>query len=116
MAISTFRETNTIIDAEGNETTTVNEKTANIQRNGEPDYIKLYTKMWCEFNGIPVVYRDLFLQLVVRMAYCNSADLKHSQLVNTGKPWSDDIMQALGWKQRMYQKGLKALCDQILRC
>lgn len=98
-------------DADGNIKTSSVEKVTNIQRNNEPDYIKLYTKMWCEFNDIPMAYRELFLQLVIRMTYCNSADLGNSQLVNTGKPWSTSIMKALNWKDRMYQKGLKVLCE-----
>lgn len=108
-----FTEKQTTIqeDADGNIKTSSVEKVTNIQRNDEPDYIKLYTKMWCEFNGIPIAYRELFLQLVIRMTYCNSADLGNSQLVNTGKPWSTSIMKALNWKDRMYQKGLKALCE-----
>lgn len=108
-----FTEKQTTIqeDADGNIKTSSVEKVTNIQRNDEPDYIKLYTKMWCEFNGIPIAYRELFLQLVTRMTYCNSADLGNSQLVNTGKPWSTSIMRALNWKDRMYQKGLKALCE-----
>lgn len=108
-----FTEKQTTIqeDADGNIKTSSVEKVTNIQRNDEPDYIKLYTKMWCEFNDIPMAYRELFLQLVTRMTYCNSADLGNSQLVNTGKPWSTSIMKALNWKDRMYQKGLKALCE-----
>lgn len=108
-----FTEKQTTIqeDADGNIKTSSVEKVTNIQRNDEPDYIKLYTKMWCEFNDIPMAYRELFLQLVTRMTYCNSADLGNSQLVNTGKPWSISIMKALNWKDRMYQKGLKALCE-----
>lgn len=104
--------TQEIITANGDiETrTTTTENTVNIQRNNEPDYIKLYTRMWCEFNQIPETYRNLFMELVARMSYCDSADLPHSQLVNTGKPWSDAIMQALGWKKAMYQRGLKELC------
>ena len=110
-SISSLKEVRTVVDADGREETTTKETTRSIQRNTEPDYIKLYTKMWAEFNGIPVPYRDLFLELVTRMTYCNSRDLENSQLVNTGRPWSDSIMAALGWKQRMYQKGLRALCD-----
>lgn len=105
--------TREVLDAEGNvieQQKTTSESTVNIGRNNEPDYIKLYTKMWCEFNQIPDTYRNLFMELVARMSYCNSADLPHSQLVNTGKPWSDSIMQALGWKKAMYQRGLKELC------
>lgn len=104
-------ETVTNIDNEGNEKTTIKETSTSFQRNLEPDYIKLYTKMWCEFNQIPTQYRELFLQLVSRMSYCNADDLENSQLVNTGKPWSTQIMDVLGWQTRMYQKGLKALCD-----
>ena len=107
-----LKKTETVIreDADGNVTSSTVETTTNIQRNDEPDYIKLYTKMWCEFNDIPMAYRELFLQLVTRMTYCNSADLGNSQLVNTGKPWSDSIMTALGWKKSMYMKGLSELC------
>lgn len=110
MAISKEIQTTTQIDADGNESTTVLEKTTNIQRNNEPDFIKLYTKMWCEYNGIPTAYRNLFLELVTRMTYCNTADLGSSQLVNTGKPWSESIMAALGWQKAMYQRGLRELC------
>ena len=99
------------VDADGNIKTTTKETTTKIESVNEPDYIKLYTRMWCEFNEIPTSYRQLFFELVTRMSYCNARDLKRSQLVNTGKPWCDDIMQSLGWKQRMYQKGLKALCE-----
>lgn len=85
--------------------------TRNIGRSEEPDYIKIYTRMWCEFNEIPAAYRELFLQLITRMSYCNSANLSRSQIVYTGKPISDDIMNELNWKKSMYQKGLKALVD-----
>lgn len=112
MAIISKSESHTVIDADGNVTKDIKESTTNIQRNTEPDYIKLYTRMWCEFNAIPQAYRALFLELVTRMTYCTTADLQGSQLVNTGKPWSDSIMAALGWTSKaMYQKGLKALCD-----
>ncbi len=91
---------------------TINRTTRKVEALGEPDYIKLYTKMWCEFNGIPVVYRELFLQLAIRMSYANASDVLDSQVVHTGKPTSDSICKALGWTtERMYQKGLKALCD-----
>lgn len=103
--------TTTTIHPDGQEETTITEKTANFQRCEEPDYIKLYTQMWCEFNNIPFTYRALFFELVTRMTYCRATDLEHSQLVNTGKPWANSIMQALGWKKAMYQRGLKALCD-----
>lgn len=98
-------------DADGNITTSVKETTGKVEPSPEPDYIKIYTRMWCEFNGIPEAYRALFMELVTRMTYCSSRDLQHSQLVNTGQPWADAIMQALHWKRAMYQKGLKALCN-----
>ena len=101
----------TTITADGEEQTKTVEKSTSLQKSDEPDYIKLYTRMWCEFNEIPHTYRSLFFELVARMTYCNAADLGSSQLVNTGKPWSDSIMHALGWKKAMYQKGLRALCE-----
>lgn len=85
--------------------------TRKVEPLGEPDYIKLYTKMWCEFNNIPVAYRNLFMELVIRMSYANATDIQHSQTVYTGKPYSDCICKTLGWKTNMYQKGLKVLCD-----
>lgn len=103
-------EIQTRIDENGDEQTTIKRTTSKIERSSEPDYIKLYTKMWCEFNQIPNVYRPLFFELISNMTYCCTADLKNSQLVNTGKPWSDIIMQHLGWGRAMYQRGLSELC------
>ncbi len=108
--IITNTETQTIIDENGIEHTTTKATTQKIERNTEPDYIKIYTKMWCEFNQIPLAYRDLFFELTCNMTYCNASDLNHSQLVYTGKPWSDVIMNKLGWKKAMYQRGLAELC------
>lgn len=110
-SIATYNETRTVEHADGSIEQSSVTKSTNIVRNNEPDYIKLYTRMWCEFNGIPETYRDLFLQLALRMTYCNANDLDNSQLVNTGKPWSDAIMKSLGWQRAMYQRGIKALCD-----
>ena len=106
-------EIRTMEDNDGGITTSTVEKTSKIERCGEPDYIKLYTRMWCEFNGIPDRWRNLFFELVCRMSYCNSKNLSHSQIVNTGSPWREDIMAALGWgagSRSLYQRGLKALC------
>ena len=102
-------ETRTREDAEGNITTDTTE--TSYIKDSEPDYIKLYTKTWCEFNQIPNAYRELFLQLAMRMTYCSASDLKHSQLVYTGKPFCNEIMQELHWKENMYRKGLKALTE-----
>lgn len=85
--------------------------TRKVEPLGEPDYIKLYTKMWCEFNNIPVAYRNLFLELAIRMSYANASDVYDSQIVHTSKPTGDAICKALGWKTNMLQKGLKVLCD-----
>lgn len=107
--ISTKKEIETYIDEEGNEKTTTKETTKKIERSSEPDYIKLYTKVWCEFNQIPNQWRLLFLELITRMSYTNSNDLKHSQIVATGGPTKEAICKTFNWKSNMYQKGLKAL-------
>lgn len=104
-------ETHTTVDNDGNERTTKKEESTTIVRNNEPDFIKLYTKMWTEFNGVPQAYHELFFQLAIRMTYCNSDDLGNAQLVNTGKPYSDSILKALNWKTNMLQKGLAGLVE-----
>jgi hypothetical protein len=109
--ISTKKETQRFIDEDGNVQESTKESTLKIEKSKEPDYIKLYTRVWCEFNQIPTQWRTLFLELVSRMTYCNSEDLSKSQLVCTGKPFSDDISNALGIGIRQYQKGIKCLCD-----
>lgn len=100
-------EVHTTVDSDGN--TTVDTKETVYKKEREPDYVKLYTKMWCEFNQIPMTYQPLFIELIQRMSYCNSLDLKNSQIVYTGKPISDSIMKTLGWKRAMYQRGLAEL-------
>jgi len=92
----------------------VSESTKKITRVKEPDYIKLYTEIWRDEsrNKIPIGYRPLFLELASRMEYCDSDDLEHSQVVQTGGTRQKFIMKALGIKSRdSLQKGLKALCD-----
>lgn len=116
--ISSSIETTTTIDSHGNETSTTIEKTKKIEVSSEPDYIKLYTKMWCEFNDIPLSDRPLFLELITRMTYCHKGDLDHSQLVSTGGPFADAICQALHWKNKVsLKKGLQSLvkCGAIKR-
>ena len=104
--------THTVIDANGKKTTTTTETTKKYEKLSEPDYIKIYTNMWCTFNGIPETYARLFLSLAVRMSYCNSTNLERSQLVNTGKPWRDDIMKECGWtSEASIKKGLKVLVE-----
>ena len=78
---------------------------------GEPDYIKIYTRMWCDFNNVPTRLRDLFLALIMRMSYSNSNDPEHSQLVYT-YGLKDEIMKELGWTGKStFQHGLTSLCD-----
>jgi len=109
--MANYRETETTvsISEDGIEHITKKEKSTTITRNDEPDYVKIYTNMWAEFNGIPPAYRNLFLQLATRMTYCNTADLKNAQLVYTGRPFSQMIMEALNWKEDMLKKGLREL-------
>jgi len=108
------KEITTAIDADGKETRNVLEKTKSYNRICEPDYVKLYIKPWMAMGhdgcpGIPTAYRGLFLQLAMRMTYCNSDDIKSAQLVNTGSPFAEDIMRSLQWGRSMYFKGLKEL-------
>lgn len=113
--IITKQEVTTNIDADGNESTTIKETTTNFKRNEEPDYIKIYTKMWLDFNQIPLKWHELFMQLALRMSYTNSSNeqsLKESQTVVVYGPISESITKACGWKDKStLRKGLKALCD-----
>lgn len=106
----TKTETHTREDADGN--ITIDTKETTISKESEPDYIKLYTRTWCEFNQIPVPFRELFLLLAQKMSYCKTSDLKNSQIVYTGTPIKEEIMETLGWKDSMYQKGLKKLTEK----
>lgn len=109
--ISTYTEKTTQIDSEGNISETTIEKTKKIEPSKEPDFVKIYTNMWCEFNQIPMAHRPLFLELVGRMTYCNKDDLANSQIVFTGEPVSSALCKTLGWKTKdSLMKGLKALC------
>jgi len=116
-SVMTKKEVYTVEDFDGNMTQTTKETTTKYERSMEPDYIKIYTDMWCEFNQIPVTWRPLFMQLVTRMSYCNLPPEggEGGQLVNTGKPWGDAICKALGWKvtgktNNQLMQGLRELC------
>lgn len=107
-------ETETVIkiDADGNETQEIKETTRTYNKLEEPEYVKIYTDMWCKFNGVPEAYVRLFLSLIARMTYCDATDLDNSQLVYTGKPIADALIKECGWKSDVsLKKGLKALCD-----
>lgn len=82
-----------------------------IVRTGEPDYIKIYTRMWLEFNQIDTSLAPLFLELASRMSYADSKNPESSQVVYTCEPAKSAICKALNIKQRQYQRGLAALCD-----
>ena len=106
-----YIETRTVEDSEGNITTSTVEKTSKVQKSEEPDYIKLYTRTWCEFNQIPLRLRDLFLELVVRMSYADASSPEESQTVFTGKPTSTAIMKSLKLKQSTYNQYIRELRD-----
>jgi len=110
--ILSTKTTTTTTEADGEEHVVVVEMTKKLEKSTEPDYVKLYTRMWCEFNGIPECHRALFLELATRMSYCNKTDLGASQIVYTGEPNASAICQAIGWKQKdSLMKGLKALVN-----
>lgn len=112
-----YKEVRTTEDSDGNLSSTTVEKTSKIQRSEEPDYIKLYTKVWCEFNQIPLRLRDMFLELATRMDYADSSNPETSQTVYTGKPISTTIMRNLNIKQATYNQYLRELveCEAIRR-
>lgn len=119
--LDSTKEITTRIDEDGNEQTTIVEKTKKRERSTEPDYIKLYTSMWCEFNQIPLRARPLFLELVVRMGYADKSSRAGGQLVGTGGPVMSDICEKLGsdgkpLTRSTYQKYLKDLvnCGAII--
>lgn len=110
--IETYKEVNTTVDANGNERITTKTKTTNIQKNGEPDYVKLYTKMWCQFNEIPERWHNLFFSLIVRMSYANAMDPQNSQVVTVYGYTSDIICKECHWTDKSnLRRGLKVLCD-----
>lgn len=115
MAIQTTTKEVTRENSNGDREVTTQTITKNVFKNEEPDYIKLYVKMWTHFcyDGIiPEKYIPLFISLAVRMNYCDSTDLKHSQIVYTGGFAQDEILKECGWKTRgALSQGLKVLCD-----
>lgn len=102
----------TFEDAEGNITKEITRTTSKMKIDNEPDFIKIYTKMWCEYNQIPYRYRQLFFSLACRMSYCISSNPEASQIVFVQKPITDAILEECGWKTKdPLMKGLKVLCD-----
>lgn len=119
MAYREITKVHEIEDASGN---VVREETSRVEqmvKREEADYIKLYSRMWCQFYGIPEKWCRLFVALVCRMSYacCSKEAIKNpnewgGQLVYVMKPHTDGIMRECGWKSLdpMY-KGLKALTE-----
>lgn len=99
-------------DKDGNITRDVTTTSGSMSINDEPDFVKIYTKMWLDYNRIPVKYRQLFFSLACRMSYAKLTDLGESQIVYVQKPATDAIIEECGWttKDPLF-KGLKALCD-----
>ena len=108
--IITDTQTNTTIDEDGNERSTITTKTRKFERSAEPEYIKIYTDVWCELNQIPANWQGLFLQLAIRMTYADTTDVAGGQIVSTGGLNRESICKALHIKDRQYQNGLAALC------
>jgi hypothetical protein len=103
-----IKDTETRIE---NGETHITSKETTVSREQEPDYIKIYTKMWCEFNAIPVNCRELFFQLAIRMTYCSSDDINRSQIVCVGKIFRDDIKRACGWAtDNTFYDAMRTLC------
>ena len=112
MKIETYKEINTTTDENGNTSTTTVEKTSKMEQSTEPDYIKVYTDMWCSYNRIPLKWRELFLQLAIRMSYANTSTPAESQTVVLYGLITDTITKACGWTdKRTTRQGIKALCD-----
>lgn len=101
--------TKQIVDDKGNVIIeTVMEKA--ISKETEPDYIKIYTDMWFDFKRFPRKYRTLFLELAIRMSYCNNTI--RSQTVAVIGPVKDEIREACGWKTMSpLETGLGILCE-----
>lgn len=99
-------------DAQGNITVDTTEETLSYIKSEEPEYIKLYTDMWCKFNNIPVKYHRLFFALVSRMTYANLGSPTGGQIVHTIGTNAKEIMEVCEWthKDSLY-KGLQTLCN-----
>lgn len=111
-------DTVTVQHPDGSSETTTKTSTSKVAKLDEPDYIKIYTQMWSTFTGIPESYRELFMQLAVRMSYADALHPNSSQTVYTGTGIREQVMKMCGWTSvSMYQKGLKALvkCGALKR-
>lgn len=100
------------ITPDGKRTITTTTESKAINPSDEPDYIKLYTRMWCEFNSVPEKWRPLFLALVCRMSYASLKSSTGGQVVYTIGTNAEEIMKECGWKTKdpLY-RGLTELCN-----
>lgn len=108
-----FEEKNITIheDENGNKTTDTKIQSREV-KSSEPDYIKLYTKLWFDAKNIPDKYLKLFLALVCRMTYANPNSPSGGQIVYTVGHTGQAIMHECDWKTKdAFYKGLQALCD-----
>ena len=84
--------------------------------NTEKNFIKLYTKMWFDFNKIPNdICRDLFLQMMTYITYCNTNDLPHSKIVYLIGSTKQSIMLKLNIVKTHFHRLVKTLikCNAI---
>lgn len=103
-------EQNTTIQEREDGTFLKTEQTKETYLNDEPDYIKLYTKHWFDINQIPEFVRETFLQLAIRMTYCNATNLGQSQVVYTTGINKIEIMKVLGiTNDQVWYRHIKAL-------
>lgn len=112
--MATYHEVTKItkqINEDGTETVTEATETHKIDKSGEPDYIKIYTDMWCSYNAIPDRWRSLFLQLAIRMTYADATSREGGQVVNITGPTKLSILKTLGWKENNFRKGIQKLCE-----
>lgn len=99
-------------DANGNLITDTTKTTKAILKSEEPDYIKVYTQMYCEFSGIPDKWRHLFMTLACRMSYANPKAPNGGQTVYTVGSAGQAIIEECGWKNKdTLYRGLQALCE-----
>ena len=109
--IMTIKNITKEIDIDGSEHSTICEQTKKVEMSTEPDYIKIYTRMWFEFNQIPKALQPLFLELIANMTYCNAYDLKNSQIVCTSGPIGEMIVKNLNISKRHFLRCLKELSE-----
>lgn len=105
-----IRATETTVDSSGQIIEQHTEETY-LHKDNEDDYVKIY-KEFMECKAFPINYRELFMQLAIRMTYCNIDYPDSSQIVYVVGPTKKEIMAACGWQtETPLVKGLKVLCD-----